>query len=292
MADVLNLDSTYSTTRLLTRERPIIKNSPDSTWEGSLFLPEHPDRQGEGGLRTQGYFKQSLPDKPLISVITVVFNGEKHLEDTIQSVINQTYDNVEYIIIDGGSTDGTLDIIRKYAGKIDYWVSERDGGIYDAMNKGWELTTYDAFILIINSGDLVITLPKQRELRPENVYVGVVQLSDGRVFTNYINFRLRFGNTIHHQGLLINKLISPKPPFNIKFRTYADFDFNQRLYKSNINFELINDFMTKFAPAGASKDLLIFEMAHIVYNNYGFLCCLLSLSYLSIQSIKRSISFP
>lgn len=82
-----------------------------------MFLPE-----GEGGLRTKGYFKNSFEDKPLIGIITVVFNGE-----TIQSVINQTYDNIEYIIIDGG----TLDIITKYEDQIDYWVSERDKGIYE-----------------------------------------------------------------------------------------------------------------------------------------------------------------
>ncbi|MDP3587811.1 MAG: glycosyltransferase family 2 protein [Sulfuricurvum sp.] len=75
-------------------------------------------------------------EKPLISIITAVFNGEKHLEDTIQSIINQTYDNFEYIIIDGGSTDGTLDIIKKYEDKIDYWISEKDRGISDAFNKG------------------------------------------------------------------------------------------------------------------------------------------------------------
>lgn len=72
-----------------------------------------------------------------------MYNGESTLEQTIQSVVNQTYDNVEYIIIDGVSTDGTLDIIKKYEDKIDYWQSEPDKGIYDAMNKGIELAFGD-----------------------------------------------------------------------------------------------------------------------------------------------------
>ena len=114
MTDILSLDEGYSTTRLLTQEKPQIINTPEDKFETVLFLPEGENRKGEGGLRTKGYFKKSFDDKPLISIITVVFNGEKYLEETIQSVINQTYSNVEYIIIDGGSSDGTIDIIKKY----------------------------------------------------------------------------------------------------------------------------------------------------------------------------------
>ena len=76
---------------------------------------------------------------PLITVVTVVLNGEKNIENTILSVISQTYDNIEYIIIDGGSTDGTLDAIRKYDDQIECWISEPDQGIYDAMNKAIDL---------------------------------------------------------------------------------------------------------------------------------------------------------
>ena len=137
MNSTLILNEKYSTTRLLTQEKPIIKNNPEDSFETVLFLPQNDTRKGEGGLRTKGYFKKSYENKPLISIITVVYNGEKHLEETIQSVINQTYDNVEYIIIDGGSTDGTLEIIKKYEDKIDYWVSEKDRGMYNALNKGF-----------------------------------------------------------------------------------------------------------------------------------------------------------
>ena len=72
----------------------------------------------------------------LISVVTVSYNAVATIEQTLLSVINQTYPNIEYIIIDGGSTDGTVDIIKKYADEIVYWISEPDKGIYDAMNKG------------------------------------------------------------------------------------------------------------------------------------------------------------
>ena len=148
--DATALDPNFSTTRLMTMEMPVIVDTPSSKVQSHLFLPPNPERKGEGGLRTKGYFKHSytetseLSEKfavPLVTIITVVFNGEKHLEQTIQSVISQTYNNVEYIIIDGGSTDGTVDIIRKYEEVIDYWVSEPDAGISDAMNKGISLAT-------------------------------------------------------------------------------------------------------------------------------------------------------
>lgn len=90
---------------------------------------------------------------PLISVITVCWNVVNEIEETILSVLNQDYPNIEYIIIDGGSTDGTKDIIRKYANRISYWVSEPDAGVYDAMNKGI-IFAHGLWINILNSGDV------------------------------------------------------------------------------------------------------------------------------------------
>ena len=87
-----------------------------------------------------------------ITIITVSYNAATSIEPTILSVINQTYPNIEYIVIDGGSNDGTVDIIKKYQNKISYWVSEPDKGIYDAMNKGIRMATGD-WINFMNAGD-------------------------------------------------------------------------------------------------------------------------------------------
>jgi glycosyltransferase involved in cell wall biosynthesis len=106
----------------------------------------------EGGNRTKGIFKENISSAPLVSVITVVFNGAMHLEATILSVLNQTYENVEYVIVDGGSTDGTLEIIQNYEYAIDYWVSQADSGIYNAMNKAMLLAN-GSWIGVLNADD-------------------------------------------------------------------------------------------------------------------------------------------
>ncbi len=92
---------------------------------------------------------------PLITIITVVYNGEATLKDTIESVISINYKNINYIIIDGGSKDGTVDVIKNYASYIRYWKSERDNGIYDAMNKGWKIAEKNSYILVLGRGDRV-----------------------------------------------------------------------------------------------------------------------------------------
>lgn len=142
----------YSTTRMVTKEQPRIENDPSSKVQTQLFLQPNPKRQGEGGLRTKGYFKRNLEDKPLVTVITIVYNRSKYLAQTIESILSQSYNNVEYILIDGGSTDGTLDIIRKYEHAIDYWVSEPDAGISDAFNKGLTAST-GKWLNFMNCGD-------------------------------------------------------------------------------------------------------------------------------------------
>ena len=120
-------------------DKPIKNNLYVDNSLSLLSINSNKSTVAEGGLRTKGFNKTGTLDRPLISVITIVFNGEEKLEQTIQSVINQNHENFEYIIIDGNSTDKTLEIISKYDSLIDYWVSEKDEGIYDAMNKGINL---------------------------------------------------------------------------------------------------------------------------------------------------------
>ncbi len=126
------IDERFSTTRRLTRTRP----EPDPCFQ----LPSKPAPAMAGGLRTQGLYKAEGPE-PIVTVITIAYNCAASIEETMLSVLNQTYSNIEYIVIDGGSSDGTLDVIKKYDHVIDYWISEPDRGIYDAINKGVRAST-------------------------------------------------------------------------------------------------------------------------------------------------------
>ena len=89
----------------------------------------------------------------LVSIVTPVYNGERYLEETIKSILRQTYGNIEYIIIDGGSTDGSVNIIKKYGDKITYWLSEQDSGMYEAINKGLKIASGD-ILAYLNSDDI------------------------------------------------------------------------------------------------------------------------------------------
>ncbi len=106
-----------------------------------------------GGLRKRGILKKDRKNLPLVSIITVVLNNKKFLQQSINSVLNQSYKNYELIIIDGKSTDGTVEILKKNNSKIDFWISEKDKGIYDAMNKGIKISR-GSLISILNSDDI------------------------------------------------------------------------------------------------------------------------------------------
>lgn len=214
-----------------------------------------------------------------ISVITVVRNGARHLEETIQSVIDKkTKFKLDYLIIDGGSTDGTVDIIKSYARQITFWVSELDSGIYDAMNRGWVAAADGSFILFLGAGDRLISLPDNMDYYGCNdVLYGNVLIGENKVFTARAGYHLKLYNSLHHQALLVNKACHPGAPFNTSYRLYADFDFNQRLMKSGARFVYSPQFIAYAHPGGLSDQQDFSESLRIIMNNYGILWMLLAL---------------
>ena len=210
-----------------------------------------------GGLRTRGIIKKSTPEHPLITVVTVVFNGEATLEQTIQSVVNQTYDNVEYIIVDGGSKDRTLDIIKKYEDRIDYWQSEPDKGIYDAMNKAIELASGD-WINFMNAGDefysdsVITTVFKDRIYNCSVIFGMTNQVFD---FGKRIIFPKQMTkNSKHlefcHQSCFTNRIVLIEYKYNTKYRICADYDLYHRLLIEGKKFIFVNQIISTYDNSG------------------------------------------
>ncbi len=194
-------------------------------------------RYGEGGLRLTNNLKQKEENKPLISIITVVKNNEKYLEQTIKSVLSQEYKNFEYIIIDGGSTDNTISIIKKFSNEIDYWLSENDHGIYDAFNKGMQLAKGD-FIGMVNSDDTLernalSILVKYIQKNPNIDFVfGSVKKHWG-ILHGYKPHKIKYSwgfYSSHSTGFFIKNSSAKKVGlYNLKYKYHADYDFFFRM---------------------------------------------------------------
>lgn len=244
--------------------------------------------------------------QPKISVVTVCYNAVNDIEKTILSVINQTYSNIEYLIIDGGSTDGTMDIINKYKDKIDVIVSEPDKGIYDAMNKGIEKAS-GVFINFMNAGDtfadnsvvknIFEQIPLNRDVKLifgpwYLVYNGHERLIKPSPF--FKNTKKVRGMGFSHQTVFLDAALAKKYKFeNKKFKIAADYNMINSIYISqNVQtFEIAFPIAKMDDSDGATINnfrLHLLEDAKICgFDNYY---SPLHLNFLLfVQRIKRSI---
>lgn len=229
----------------------------------------------------------SSPTK--ITFITVVRNGVHSIGETIESVGAINYSNKSYIVIDGGSTDGTLDIIKNDTDTVDFWLSEHDRGIYDAMNKGWAAAPENSLILFLGAGDRILSLPDNIEtFGADAVLYGDVWVGS-RLFRSNAGKGLVYNNTLHHQALFVPKSLHIAPPFDLSFRMYADFDFNQRLCKAGVRFIYTPSLVAYALPGGYSEVKDRMEILKIVRKNYGSVRSLLALGYLINRYLFRTL---
>jgi glycosyltransferase involved in cell wall biosynthesis len=199
---------------------------------------------------------------PLISIITVVFNGERYIEETILSVLNQTYKNIEYIIIDGGSNDGTLEIIKKYQNNITFWVSEADNGIADAMNKGLKYAKGE-FVLFIHADDYLIDSNCIRNAVDKfddetSIFIFGVLFETAHHKTPYYstwNFGMYLRMRICHQGVLCKKqLFEKKGYFDTTLKISMDYDFFLKCYlDKNVKAKTFHDVLAVMRDTGISS---------------------------------------
>ena len=284
-AQHVELDPRNSTTRRLFANATVTEATLGHTPSRA-----HNDLRNEGGLRLQGLVKRSGEQLPLVSIITVVYNGASELARTIESVLGLDYDNIEYIIIDGGSNDGTCELIRRYEQVVDYWCSESDGGIYDAMNKGIELATGD-FVYHLNIGDRVLEIPAKDLVKLPTTAACVacsVQLGNGLVFDSATGISLRYRNTIHHQGCFYRR--DPQIRYSADYKVFSDFDLNQRLKRSGQFIATSSVIVAEHDAGGASHQRSSFdEVFRIVNRNYGPLWVAVCFLYFKLSGLRQRL---
>ncbi len=199
---------------------------------------------------------------PKVSIVTVVWNDALGLEKTIESVVNQTYENVQFIVIDGGSTDGTLDVIKKHEEQIDYWVSEKDAGIYDAMNKGILVAT-GMWVNFMNAGDIFynknVLINIEFKKNEDNILLYGKNIMDGRIRIPRKPERMKYGGTFaNHQSIFFNKeKIKPEEFFyDLRYKIYGDYELVNRLYISYPKyFILVDEIIAMFDSGGISQKI-------------------------------------
>ncbi|MFC1605842.1 glycosyltransferase family 2 protein [Pseudomonadota bacterium] len=212
-------------------------------------------------------------DKPYcLSIITVVFNGGSELGPVIDSVTkarSQSEFAIEYIVVDGGSGDGTVDLITGRSGEIDQWISEPDKGLYDAMNKGIQLARGE-WLYFLNCGDHLLTVPDclQNTANHYDIVSGRVLINGWYPFPQGWNWLFRFGNYLHHQGTFYRS--DRMMPYDLKYRIAADINNNQRMYKAGYSCLIVADLVAIHNSNGVSSDRIKrIERYRVLYDNFG-----------------------
>jgi len=217
-----------------------------------------------------------------LTIASIVLNARDEIEKLIQSVLCQSYKNIEYIVIDGQSADGTIDIIKQYESRISKILIEKDEGLYDAMNKALDLATGD-YILFLNSGDSfvssyaiegVVNSIKDNKV----VYYGDVILLDpeekcASFFGGYFGkHRLCFEN-ISHQAILYPKSVYKNYKYDLRYKIFGDWMYNISLKAEKVRFIHLNRVISFFELGGLSSsgdEEISKNMGRIILNKFGF----------------------
>jgi len=269
----------YATQKNINKKEP---TTNDNTYCNKYLL--FPDNTGkrktEGGLRLKGKYKLSTAVKPIITVITVVYNNEATIERCIKSVLEQTYDNIEYIIIDGGSSDGTLDIIKKYQDSIDYFISEPDGGIYYAMNKGIALASGD-YLNFMNSDDwfsekksISNIIPYINGSKDNIIYGKIMYYKDTTSLheSSYLSIdeNILIGHPIPHQAAFIaKKSFNILGNYDTNLTLAADYDWWVRAKVQNIKFINTKEVIANFTSGGSNHQSFLLGQIEAIISLYN-----------------------
>lgn len=253
----------------------------------------------QGGYRLTNSSSKQHPDKPVISIITVVYNSDGLITRTLESIRAQTYPNIEHLIIDGGSKDKTPAIIRQYEDRIAFWISEKDKGIYDAMNKGL-LHAKGDYVLFLNSGDEFYTNQTVEKVFVNDdwadAYYGDTmiineageELGKRRLpLPQNLSWKsLRVGMVVCHQSLIIKRSLIQ--PFNLNYRISADIDWTINCLKKADKIVNCHLYISRFLQGGTSNVNMrkgLAERFKILTKHFGLLPNLLAHIYILLRLI-------
>ena len=248
--------------------------------------PENTQRL-QGGRRIR---EGARARPPLVSIITVVFRDREELEHILRNVFTFDPSQFELIVIDGGSQDGTVELLQHWDEKIDYWLSEPDSGLYDAMNKGIAAARGE-YILHLNAGDTFKFIPAETLAMclKEDVDVAsfAVTLDREEIFLPETGFPLKVGNTWHHQGTFYRR--SSALAYDTRYRVYSDFDLNQRLFKKGKLVRLFDKTVSSHKRDGVSEGWRNFhEVYRIIYRNFGAKFVAIAFLWFPYQALRRA----
>ncbi|MDQ7948075.1 MAG: glycosyltransferase family 2 protein [Pedobacter sp.] len=240
---------------------------------------------------------------PKLSIITVVYNNVNDIERTLLSVLNQTYTNIEYIVIDGASTDGTLEILSRYKEQISTLVSEHDQGIYDAMNKGLALATGD-YVLFMNSGDEIYAPDTVRDVFASalsgDIYYGETEMYDQnwqslgqrrhRAPEHFDWHSFKFGMNVSHQAIYIKRSLTV--PYDLRYKYSSDIDWIIKAAKKSSNIVNTHQYVAKYMVGGMSKQKhleSLKERFKILSHYYGLIPNLVNHIFIALNLLQYYI---
>ena len=223
--------------------------------------------------------------QPILSVITIVYNNVSDIERTILSVIGQSYQNIEYIIVDGLSNDGTLDVIHNYENRIARIISEKDEGIYDAMNKGLAAAKGD-YVIFMNSGDEFYDECTVEAVFASaddaDIYYGETEMIDGngqslgqrrhKAPKKFSWRSFKYGMSVSHQAIYVKRALAE--PYDRQYELSSDIDWILRIAKKAKTIVNVNRYVAKYLVGGMSKKKhrqSLKERFDIMKKHYGLL---------------------
>lgn len=210
-----------------------------------------------------------------LSIITINYNNKEGLKKTIQSVCDQSFKEVEYIVIDGGSIDGSKEYIKEHGNKITFWLSEPDNGIYHAMNKGIKHANGD-YLLFLNSGDMLINNNILTDVLPYftdelDIISGSILTSDNRVLRtpNKLTTTFFLNNSLHHPATFISKKLFKNSCYNEQKKIVSDWEFFvDSIVKKGASYLIIDEVVSVFDTNGISNRAEYLELINNERNDY------------------------